>query len=257
MVLTEGWDAPWAEVAVIARPTRAQGLYTQMVGRVLRTFPGKEQALVLDVCGSSRDNSLIGVCDLSDAVADVQDGESLSEAVVREQKEAVERERITSTEVRDVQLFDSKEMVKNKSYWQKTSGGIWFARTGRHTYLLWPVKDTDEYRIGRYENLRGQGVEWQATLHGVCGTEWLPRSIPPTRFSFEWALGWADPEVMREDRSIGGKDAPWRKKRASDKMKRYARNLGIRFPDDIKGGDLGAKISYTVVSRELHGRDAA
>lgn len=48
-VLTEGWDCPPMDCAVIARPTRSDGLYRQMIGRVLRPYPGKEDALVLDV----------------------------------------------------------------------------------------------------------------------------------------------------------------------------------------------------------------
>lgn len=53
MVLTEGFDLPAVEVAVIGRPTKSLTLYTQMVGRVLRPSPetGKTSALILDVCG--------------------------------------------------------------------------------------------------------------------------------------------------------------------------------------------------------------
>jgi len=45
---TEGLDVPEASVIHQVRPTRSDGLYTQMVGRALRTFPGKEDALILD-----------------------------------------------------------------------------------------------------------------------------------------------------------------------------------------------------------------
>lgn len=53
MVLTEGFDLPSVEVAIIGRPTKSITLYTQMVGRVLRRSEetGKTCALVLDVCG--------------------------------------------------------------------------------------------------------------------------------------------------------------------------------------------------------------
>lgn len=53
MVLTEGFDLPSVEVAIIGRPTKSLTLYTQMVGRVLRPSPetGKTSALILDVCG--------------------------------------------------------------------------------------------------------------------------------------------------------------------------------------------------------------
>ena len=45
---TEGLDVP--EVACIhqVRPTQSDGLYIQMVGRALRPFPGKDDALILD-----------------------------------------------------------------------------------------------------------------------------------------------------------------------------------------------------------------
>jgi DNA repair protein RadD len=50
MVLTEGWDLPSLECAIIARPTAALALWLQMVGRVMR--PGKAEALVLDFTGN-------------------------------------------------------------------------------------------------------------------------------------------------------------------------------------------------------------
>lgn len=50
-VLTEGFDAPIASVAILARPTMSLALYLQMVGRVLRPYPGKTRALVHDHAG--------------------------------------------------------------------------------------------------------------------------------------------------------------------------------------------------------------
>jgi superfamily II DNA or RNA helicase len=51
MVLTEGWDQPDVSCAVLARPTKSMGLYRQMAGRVIRTFQGKDYALILDHAG--------------------------------------------------------------------------------------------------------------------------------------------------------------------------------------------------------------
>jgi len=50
-MLTTGFNVPDTDVAVIARPTKSQNLYKQMVGRVLRTADGKTHALLLD-CGN-------------------------------------------------------------------------------------------------------------------------------------------------------------------------------------------------------------
>ena len=52
MVLAEGWDQPDVSCCILARPTRHMGLYRQMVGRTLRPFPGKADALVLDHAGA-------------------------------------------------------------------------------------------------------------------------------------------------------------------------------------------------------------
>lgn len=49
MVLTEGFDMPEADCAVISRNTKSGPLRTQMIGRVLRPSPGKRDAIVLDV----------------------------------------------------------------------------------------------------------------------------------------------------------------------------------------------------------------
>jgi superfamily II DNA or RNA helicase len=50
-VLLEGWDQPQVACCILARPTKKQGLFRQMVGRVLRPAPGKANAIVLDHAG--------------------------------------------------------------------------------------------------------------------------------------------------------------------------------------------------------------
>lgn len=57
-LLTEGWDEPSVDCIILARPTKSQTLYTQMVGRAIRLHPGKDDALVLDLTGSSEDKNL-------------------------------------------------------------------------------------------------------------------------------------------------------------------------------------------------------
>lgn len=48
MLLTEGWDCPSVDCVVVLRPTKIRSLYSQMVGRGTRLFPGKEHLLLLD-----------------------------------------------------------------------------------------------------------------------------------------------------------------------------------------------------------------
>lgn len=45
---TEGLDIPSLSVILNVRPTKSDGLYLQIIGRALRTFPGKTGATILD-----------------------------------------------------------------------------------------------------------------------------------------------------------------------------------------------------------------
>lgn len=53
MIFTEGTDMPLVETVMIARPTSNSSLYTQMVGRGLRLYPGKERLTLIDLVGTT------------------------------------------------------------------------------------------------------------------------------------------------------------------------------------------------------------
>ena len=48
MLLTEGWDCPSVDCVVVLRPSKVRSLYSQMVGRGTRLYPGKDHLLLLD-----------------------------------------------------------------------------------------------------------------------------------------------------------------------------------------------------------------
>jgi DNA repair protein RadD len=51
-VLIEGWDLPVVACCILARPTKKMGLFRQMVGRTLRPYKGKPDAIILDHSGA-------------------------------------------------------------------------------------------------------------------------------------------------------------------------------------------------------------
>lgn len=57
-ILTKGFDAPATGCIVVARPTKSLMLHLQMLGRGLRTAPGKVDCLVLDHAGNVLRNGL-------------------------------------------------------------------------------------------------------------------------------------------------------------------------------------------------------
>lgn len=48
MLLAEGWDCPSVDCVIVLRPTKIRSLYSQMVGRGTRLYPGKDHLLLLD-----------------------------------------------------------------------------------------------------------------------------------------------------------------------------------------------------------------
>ena len=78
MIFTEGTDMPLVETVMIARPTSNSSLYTQMVGRGLRLYPGKDKLTLIDLVGTTgRANlctapSLLGI-DLNTVPTNKQD----------------------------------------------------------------------------------------------------------------------------------------------------------------------------------------
>lgn len=224
MVLTEGFDAPWAEVAVIARPTKSTPLYTQMVGRVLRPWPGKESALVLDLVGASA-NKIKTLIDLEPGmVKRIKEGETLEEAVLREEEEAEEAGEMPARpgsllfdlKHRDVDMFSASDMV-----WLQTRGGILFIEAGGCIISLFrSLEDPTLMDVVGYR--QGDGLPTRHSEH---------RNLDlPT------AMAWG--EVVAEEltgHSLA-KSASWRRKPASPGQVQLAEAFGI----DVTGMRCGA-----------------
>lgn len=231
MALTEGFDMPQAEVAVIARPTMSQSLYVQMVGRVLRLFPGKTKALVLDVVGAGA-ASLSGIIDLSETKVAPMKGESLLEAAQREQKETenLERDVVQGTVTSKVlDLFKQSSTV-----WLRTKGGMFFIPTKECYVFLWPTPEG--FKVGR-----------TGTLHSMKGGHYLkeePLSLP-------FAMAWGEQFAEEIDPSTSQRSAPWRRKksRATDAQKGLADRLRIRYSENVTKDEMSDLISIHLAGK--------
>jgi len=52
-LVSEGFDLPAVEVAIMLRPTKSLSLYLQQAGRAIRISPGKEKTVILDHAGNT------------------------------------------------------------------------------------------------------------------------------------------------------------------------------------------------------------
>ena len=59
MLLTEGYDEPSIDCVVCLRPTKVRALYSQIIGRGTRIWPGKDHLLVLDFLWQAGEHSLV------------------------------------------------------------------------------------------------------------------------------------------------------------------------------------------------------
>lgn len=63
-LFTEGFDAPWIECVAIARPTLSRSLYSQMVGRGLRLWDGKDFCKLIEFTINSQEHKLVTAFEL-------------------------------------------------------------------------------------------------------------------------------------------------------------------------------------------------
>jgi superfamily II DNA or RNA helicase len=63
-LLTEGYDEPSIDTVLVLRPTKSRILFSQMIGRGTRLFPGKDHLLVIDPLFQSERNNPVTVANL-------------------------------------------------------------------------------------------------------------------------------------------------------------------------------------------------
>jgi superfamily II DNA or RNA helicase len=218
MVLTEGFDAPHASCAVIARPTKSPGLYVQMVGRVLRPAPDKRDALVLDVMGASTRHKLASIVDLTGRqVAALEDGQSLAESAAADEPRPDTRRVLTLLGWEDIDLFHA-----SPARWLRTENGIWFIPAGDAFYYLLPSAVPGMFRIRRWSQDKGL-------------------QPPPNDLDFPQpeAMNWAEIGARRlEGRAFTAKDSAWRAKPASSKQLGLARYRRVPVAPGWTAGEV-------------------
>lgn len=226
--LAEGWDEPQVSCAVLARPTLHAGLYIQQIGRVLRPWPGKSSALVLDAAGASAKHSLEALIELHETPppVDKTDDELLEE--LDEQAERMPAWRYTGpTEFVDIDLW-----AGTGARWLTTTGGVLFVSVGKELVFLLPQGST--WSVGR------------CSQYSLVGGGWLKEGL-----SADQALAWASEWAVQQDPSLAGAKAPWRRKQPpSEAQRNYAASLGIDVTGRTKA-EVSDMISVRIASTTL------
>ena len=121
MLLTEGYDEPSIDCVVCLRPTKVRALYSQIIGRGTRLWPGKDHLLVLDFLWQAEEHSLMRPANL--IAEDEVDARALTEKLggegdLEEAREEVNAdrtrsltERLAANRMRRASVLDPLELA--------------------------------------------------------------------------------------------------------------------------------------------------
>ncbi len=262
MVLTEGFDHPEADCAVIARPTRSKGLYIQIAGRVLRPWPGKTDALLLDVVGASTQHSLMtGVSLFGDVPTETnkikqtpdQDGESPEwdepvEELAPGQQDARQAllggwtGPLTATEV---DLFAGSTMT-----WLRTRAGVFFIEAGERYLTILPASpQRAEQWLAHFNGSRpflGYDVI-SITKKGQVQRRCIVAGVQ----DLAYAMAWAEGDISPVEKTTAARERSWRAKPPSDKMRLAAERNRVFIPPGARAGEVSNMLSLVFASRRL------
>jgi superfamily II DNA or RNA helicase len=239
MVPTEGWDCPPVSCILQCRPTRSRTLFTQIVGRGLRLYPGKTDCLVLDVVGASRGQKLFGLTQLlPSAIYDAgRLGSPPGEAAAREAKEP--NRLVGPARYAEVDLLGETALR-----WLVTSQGVRFLVAGERVIYLWP--DTNNPR---------RSATWSIITANLKGDHAQPgdvaRDVPLT---LEEATALAERHAVElVPDLVAEQNRPWRTARVSGRSGQvtYARLLGIARPEAYTRGRLSDEMDVLMASARL------
>ena len=205
--LTEGYDQPSIGCVIMARPTRSATLFTEAVGRCLRTYPGKDDCVVLDLADSRQDlcslASLKGLADRRTHQRGPGDRDPDAPRVARDEQpdDHLVEAKLVATPLDLLARSAFRWHVEGKRRMRLEAG------PGQDVFLL--QDDAGLWRV----TLRRKGEEQPLSGRG------LPLG---------YAQGVAEDHVRKEGLGwFAGRDARWRSCGATERQVELLHSLGI------------------------------
>jgi superfamily II DNA or RNA helicase len=204
--LAEGWDSPKCDVALMLRPSKHPGLITQQIGRILRPWPGKQFATILDFVGVLDNADMRSIIDLSETP------ERTTYEPTDDQSELEPRE--STPDPRMVKKINGVHMVDlfagTQARWLTTKHGVPFVNTRDHLYFV--AQLDGDWAVGRCSS---------KSIQGGC---WLVKGLTSAE-----ALEYGSEAALEEDSSIAGRKSSWRQgnQRPSAGQLQMAQGLGV------------------------------
>lgn len=229
-VLVEGWDEPRADCALMARPTRSQGRYIQSVGRVLRKWPGKTEAVILDFVDIFR-HSLQSVTVLANSntvtPSDTPNNKPVDIMAIASERE--ERMTIIRAGAERVgSLIEDSELT-----WQVSNGGRYVVSTGDGKYVACVPA--------------GNGLYLPVEVTAERGKMATYRQLFDRPLDADTAMGIASSKVKRTTLTVRGE--PWRDGPPSEGQLKAARFFHVKNAKAMTKGELSDALSLAAFDK--------
>lgn len=233
--VAEGYDNPQLALGILCRPTKHEGLFVQMTGRLVRPWPGKADALLLDCVGSTENVGLRNAIDLS-VSRETTDGDEIEYAPA---DEPIGRDRVAKIRRADtdVELFAGTQVQ-----WLTSMVGIPFVPCGdRLVFLAEGAGGT--WSVGEIPSNPSKLAE---QLGGGNRGRWVAEGLGQ-----DDALAVASDHAENTGAHLSRRNSQWRSGRPSDAQLRIAHAVGLIIPDKASRGDVSDMLSVAFASRAL------
>ena len=239
---TEGLDLPQLSCIHQVRPTKSDALYTQIIGRALRTYPGKEDALILDYCPAETRN----IAMMGDVLG------------IPLRRDSYMQEKDEQGDVLGGFTFDGKanfltgspaEIISRQLDYLDMSPWSWYR--GEHGWMsLGLGKASDEIErtllisppvdgiLTLYGVARRPGGSWQA--FELARGEWVELQETADAYCNRWGNAW-----------LAAKSRSWRKEPPSDKQIAFAKRLEGVWKPGVSKGELAQRITHHLALRAV------
>lgn len=236
-IFTEGFDAPWVEAIILARPTKSLSLFTQMVGRGTRPHAQKTDCVILDAVDNTRRHHIISIQDLIGLDIPVTSGASVAQAMDDEDRKIPQSYPVLNALHLPVTVEAVPDLIAEwvatstlpPNTWQPIAEAFEDWRTQTDEPPPWP-QDPQPMTDGQRFTLLNYG--------------WTPEQLPSTKSEAAWAITqhldlfaqWAQariaawvPLTQESPQAIRAAmfSAPWHFKPATDKQIKKLRSLHI------------------------------
>jgi ATP-dependent helicase IRC3 len=233
-VLTEGYDEPSVGCVIMAKPTKSRALYTQMLGRGVRLYPGKSDCVAIDLVGITGEHDLVTVPDLFGLpLSALRDSRSVSEAFAAAAEEDARRlARAGAIRSEVVDVWAQRRARANFAWVEAMGGRCWVLNVGSGFVALEP-EGGDNWRAV----VKQAGSGFQRLIGGV---------------NLGMAQGAAEDYVRRTAFGLVKKDARWRGGAPSAKQADAVRKWH-GDPSGMTAGEASDFLAAKIATKELRG----